>query len=198
MSSAGRNPQRTCLGCRGSFDQDTLVRFVVSPQGELLADYRGRLPGRGAYTCLSGKCIRDAVKRRQFERAFKVPVRVPAADELVAALGGQVRERVWNLLGMARKSGGVVSGSSAVLAELGHAGKLALVLMACDISEAMAGKVKSKANAAGLPVWRLFDKDLFGQILGKGERSVVALRPGKLAESIRHELLRFEHIAGEN
>jgi hypothetical protein len=51
---------------------------------------------------------------------------------------------------------------------------------------------------AGIPCFRLFDKGILGQILGKGERSVVALKDGLLAESVKNELSRYENIVGES
>ena len=36
------------------------------------------------------------------------------------------------------------------------------------------------------------------QILGKGERSVVAVRSGLLAETVKTELARYENIVGES
>ena len=64
-------PQRSCLGCRQPRDRDVLIRFVLSPQGELVADIEAKLPGRGAYTCVSETCLQVALKQRQFSRAFK-------------------------------------------------------------------------------------------------------------------------------
>lgn len=197
MATSGHKPQRSCLGCRQVLDQGLLVRYVLSPQGEVLVDYRHKLPGRGAYTCLDCGCIASAVKRRQFERAFRGGARNVDEVLLCGAVREQIRERILNLLGMARKSSNVVSGSSLVLDSLGERTGLALVLLADDVSTAIGEKVAAKAAAAGIPCARLFDKGALGQILGKGERSVVALKNGLLAESVKTELSRYKNIVGE-
>jgi ribosomal protein L7Ae-like RNA K-turn-binding protein len=164
----------------------------------MLVDYRHKLPGRGAYTCLDRNCIESAVKRRQFDRAFRSNTRGLDAAVLREALRQQIRERILNLLGMARKSANVVSGSSLVMDSLGGRSGLALVLMADDVSAAIGEKVAAKAAMAGIPCFRLFDKGIIGQVLGKGERSVVALKDGLLAESVKTELSRYENIVGES
>lgn len=198
MSVSGHKAQRSCLGCRQVFDQNRLVRYVLSPQGEVLVDYRHKLPGRGAYTCLDRSCIETAVKRRQFDRAFRGGARNLDAAVLGEAVRQQVRERILNLLGMARKSSTAVSGSSLVMESLAGRAGLALVLMADDVSAAIGEKVAAKAAMAGTPCFRLFDKGMLGQILGKGERSVVALKNGLLAESVKTELSRYKNIVGES
>lgn len=198
MSAPRHKAQRSCLGCRQVFDQNGLVRYVLSPLGEVLVDYRHKLPGRGAYTCLDRSCIESAVKRRQFDRAFRSNARDLDAALLREAVRQQIRERILNLLGMARKSSNVISGSSLVMDSLGGRTGLTLVLMADDVSAAIGEKVSAKAAMAGIPCFRLFDKGILGQILGKGERSVVALKDGLLAESIKTELSRYENIVGES
>jgi hypothetical protein len=195
VPSSGQKAQRTCLACRKVSDQDQLVRYVLSPQGEVLVDYRRRLPGRGAYTCIDRTCILTAVKRQQFDRVFRGKATISGGGAaLVEAVGQRVRERALNLLGMARKSGNVIAGSSLVLAALAEPAEVALVILAEDVSPAIADKVSGKAAVVGVPWFVLGDKETLGQLLGKGERSVIAFRKGSLAESAGRELSRYEQL----
>ncbi len=189
--------QRTCLGCRQVFGQDELVRYVASPQHELLVDYRGRLPGRGAYTCLDRECVTLAVKRRQFGRALRSDFAPFEADNLMAALAVQVEAKVLSLVGMARKSGKIISGGQMVLKALSGGG-IAVVLLAQDVSNGIGEKVRGKAEATGTPWLYLAEKGQLGQLLGKAERSVVGIGKGALAESLKVELLRLKKIVGES
>ena len=197
MSASGKIAQRSCLGCRQVRDRELLVRYALSPQGEILVDYGKKLPGRGAYTCPDASCLLAAVKRRQFERAFKGANCTPSAEALLQDLVSQVRERILNLLGMARKSGNALSGSSLVLDALGESGKLALVILAEDISVGIGEKVQAKALHKGVPCFHLSDKQTLGRLSGKAERSVVGLKAGPLAETVKGEFLRYEKIVGE-
>ena len=198
MAAAGHIAERTCIGCRKSASQNELVRYVLAPDGTLLVDYRQRLPGRGAYTCPNAGCIAAAVRRGQFARTFRRQLPAVTADDLLAALLSQAREHILGLIAVARKAGQVLSGSSLVLDALTGPEPPALVLVAEDVSEGIGDKVFGKATACGIPVRRCFDKETFGRLLGKEERSVIAVRQHPLADSLHRELIRFTHIAGEN
>jgi uncharacterized protein len=198
LTTAEGRPQRTCLGCRQSLDRDKLVRFVLHPAGGVVVDYQGKLPGRGAYTHIDADCIRNAVRRQQFDRAFRTKLDKMADDELVSDLVRQLLERVLNLLGMARKSGQALSGSGLVLDTLRGQDPPALLLLADDISEGVASKLLDKAGQRGVPCYRLVDKDMLGHLLGKGERSAVALKKGRLAQALEKELARYKQIVGES
>jgi hypothetical protein len=162
-----------------------------------LVDYGRKLPGRGGYTCCEVSCLETAIKRKQFERVFIGRCDTPDYEVLKQSLVNQVRQRVANLLGMARKSGIVRSGSRLVMTELGRDSDFSLVLLSEDLSPTIASKVASIAESRRVPCHVIFDKGYMGQLMGKGERSVVALRSGPLAETINNEILRYKKIAGE-
>jgi ribosomal protein L7Ae-like RNA K-turn-binding protein len=99
---------------------------------------------------------------------------------------------------MARKSAKAVSGSNLVLSALGSQGRIAFVLLAEDVSTGIADKVIGKADRMKIPCFRLLTKDFMGQVMGKGERSVIALASGPLAKAIMIELVRYKQIVGES
>ncbi len=110
----------------------------------------------------------------------------------------RVRESALGFLGMARKSGNVVTGGQAVQEALGTPGNLALVLLATDTSAGIAGKVSAKAAATHVPFFRFEDKETLGRQVGKIERSAVGIKAGPLAEKLSIELLRYMNIVGES
>ena len=63
-------PMRQCLGCREMKPKKELIRVVRSPEGTIGLDFKGKAPGRGAYLCRSGECLKKAVKSKAIERAF--------------------------------------------------------------------------------------------------------------------------------
>ncbi|MEU3349536.1 YlxR family protein [Streptomyces sp. NPDC006700] len=65
-------PERTCVGCRERAAKIELLRTVVV-EGECVPDPRGTLPGRGAYVHPVPVCLDQAVRRRAFPRALRVP-----------------------------------------------------------------------------------------------------------------------------
>ena len=64
-------PMRQCLGCREHKPKKELIRVVRSPEGEVALDFKGKLPGRGAYVCPQADCLAKARKSRALERAFE-------------------------------------------------------------------------------------------------------------------------------
>ena len=197
MSTSPAHPQRSCIGCRTVREQGELIRFVRAPEGTVLVDYRHKLPGRGAYTCLSRDCLERAVARRQFDRAFKLPCQPPAADQLSRLLLQAMAQRLESLLGMARKSSQLLSGGNQVLDALDKPKELAAVILADDISEGVAGKLIGKARAGSVPCLRFATKADLGQLLGRGERSVAALLKGPLAVTFMAEWQRYQAITAE-
>lgn len=81
-------PMRQCLGCREHKPKKELIRVVRSPEGEVSLDFKGKLPGRGAYVCPQPACLAKARKSRALERAFETAL--PA--EVYQALEQQMEE----------------------------------------------------------------------------------------------------------
>jgi predicted RNA-binding protein YlxR (DUF448 family) len=198
VSTVRSQPQRTCLGCREAKDKSRLIRFVRSPDGDILADLRGRLPGRGTYLCNSRACIETAVARKQFDRTFRQVCQPVTADQLAEGIAKELLAHMASLLGMARKSAKFVSGGNAVQDALARKKPLAIVILARDISPQIGDKVRRKAEAQKIMTTKLFDKIELGRILGRAERSVVGLPDGKLAEAFLDDLHRYQDISGES
>ena len=59
-----------------------LIRVVRSPQGEVSLDFKGKLPGRGAYVCPNPACLAKARKAKALERAFSAPLPDPVWEAL--------------------------------------------------------------------------------------------------------------------
>ena len=69
---------RMCAVSREVRPIDQLIRFVVAPTGEVIADVKRKLPGRGLWLSASRRTVAEAVRRHQFSRGFKRDVRVAA------------------------------------------------------------------------------------------------------------------------
>src|SRR5450631_3957052 len=67
---------RMCVVSREVRPIGELIRFVVSPQGEVMADLKRKLPGRGLWISASRQAVAEAVRRHQFSKGFKRDVRV--------------------------------------------------------------------------------------------------------------------------
>ena len=121
-------PERTCIVTREERPQAELMRFVLGPDGHVVADLRHKLPGRGAWLSPTRAVVEAAMKKRLFARAFKTPVEVPATlpDEIDAALVRDVK----GSLALANKAGAVVAGFGKVEAALSGTGAPAALIHA--------------------------------------------------------------------
>ena len=121
--------RRLCAVSREVRPVGELIRFVVSPQGEVVADIKRKLPGRGLWLSASRRVVAEAVRRHQFSRGFKREVRV--APTLAADTEQLLARSTVEALAIAAKAGQVVSGFAKVEALLrqnpGHAGIAALI-----------------------------------------------------------------------
>ena len=79
-------PMRQCLGCREMKPKGELIRVVRSPEGEISLDFRGKLPGRGAYVCPDPACLKRAIKSKALERAFETQIPQEIYDGLMQAM----------------------------------------------------------------------------------------------------------------
>ena len=81
-----KTPMRMCVGCREMKEKKSLIRVVRSPEGEVSLDPTGKRPGRGAYVCREGECLRKALKQKQLERQLQVTL----TEEVSAALNAEL------------------------------------------------------------------------------------------------------------
>jgi hypothetical protein len=107
---------RMCAVSRESRPIDGLIRFVVSPQGEVVPDIKRKLPGRGLWVSASRDVVAEAVRRHQFSKGFKRDVRVAAT--LATDTENLLSQSAVEALAMAAKAGRVVSGFTKVEAAL--------------------------------------------------------------------------------
>lgn len=99
---------RMCAVTRQVRPIDELIRFVVSPQGEVIPDLKRKLPGRGLWVSASRRAVAEAVRRHQFSKGFKRDVR--AAPTLAADTEALLTRSLVEALAIAAKAGQVVSG----------------------------------------------------------------------------------------
>lgn len=196
---AKEEPRRTCIGCRGSIEKSKLLRFVLAPDGTVVPDLLNKLPGRGTYTCPKASCIRMACEKKQFSRAFRQDVPTTDPDALIAWIIRAMEERIASYLALANKAGKVVSGSDLVTEALKRKSPVKkLLLVATDISEDIGDRIRSLANLHGVHHETLFSKEHFGELLGKGLRSVVMIQGDGFVNTMNKEIARYRNfLSGE-
>ena len=81
-------PMRQCMGCRERKEKRELIRVVRSPEGTVSLDFRGKLPGRGAYICPNENCLKKALKSKALDRNLEVTVPETVLQQLQEELEG--------------------------------------------------------------------------------------------------------------
>lgn len=189
--SAGELPrptQRRCIVTGEIRDRSALLRFVVGPEGEIVPDIEGRLPGRGLWLTPSRDIVDRAVARRIFARAARRPV--AAAPELADRIESLLARRCCEGLGLARRAGLATAGFDRV-GEALRRSRVALLLTALDGAAAgrdrLAGPARDVASAGVLTAAEL------GAAFGRERIVYVAVAGGPLC---RRLLLDLSRLAG--
>lgn len=197
-SQSATGPKRSCIACRREGEKGTFLRFVLAPDGAVTPDIEEKLPGRGAYTCQSRRCLLDAVKRRQFSRAFKgvaAAVDGQVMDELLQQI---MKQRIAGYLSLANKAGTTVSGGDAIERSLKGSHLPRILVLATDTSPAIAEKLAGMATRAAVPVVQVLSKEVLGQLMGKeSDRSAVAVSSSGFAQSLMKEIERYRNYLEE-
>jgi predicted RNA-binding protein YlxR (DUF448 family) len=173
--------ERMCALTRTVAPRAELVRFVASPDGEVVPDLKECLPGRGMWLTLSRDAIDQAVRRKLFGRALREDVRVP--DDLEDRIGQLLKRDCLATLSLAAKAGQAVAGFDKVSGLL-ERGSVRALVGASDGAEdgrrKLAARLRNSGEAAQL-VECLASADL-DLALGRTNVIHAAIMPGGLAE----------------
>lgn len=179
--------ERRCLVSGDVLPKAALVRFVVSPGGEIVPDVADRLPGRGLWLTARRDIVATAVAKRLFGRAARRPVVVDEAlaDRVETLLVARCRD----LIGLARRAGEAAMGFVKVERML-TAGVAGLLLGASD--GARDGRGKLRALAPDVRERSELTAGELGAAFGRDWAVHAALRDGRLADALARELDRLD------
>lgn len=195
MTRGGRDkdrdgPERRCIVTGESGPKPGLIRFVLGPEGEVVPDLAGKLPGRGLWVSAEREVLETAVRRNAFARAARAPAKVP--EDLVAAVEAQLARRVVELVSLARKAGLAVCGFEKVKGWLAE-GKAKVLLQASDGS--VRGKSKLWTPQGGRYFGCLTAQEL-GLAFGREHAIHGALAAGGLTSRVIEEAARLSGLRG--
>jgi predicted RNA-binding protein YlxR (DUF448 family) len=183
-----KSRERTCVARGEIRDPDLMLRFVVSPDGIVVPDIKGKLPGRGVWVSATREDLQAAITKGGFKRGFKSNVNIP--DDLVEQVAAGLRRQMLSLIGMAKKSGQLQMGFDQVMSAA-RADVLGWRIEAADGSPDGRGKIRTLSKAISHELERplprvigCFTADELGQVLGRDRLIHAAVLPGKLAKAI--------------
>jgi predicted RNA-binding protein YlxR (DUF448 family) len=185
--------ERQCCLTREVRPAAELIRFVVSPEGELWPDVDARADGRGVWVTATADAVAEAGRRKAFARSLKGPVVVP--PDLAERTRGHLEQRLLGALGLARKAGQIATGFTRVEKAL-RSGEAIALLTATDAADdgrnKLVGLLHGLGIAAGTPHLQILTSDQMGLALGLDNVIHAALTNGAAARSA---LVRAERLA---
>ena len=197
--------ERMCAVTRQVRPIDELIRFVVAPSGEVIADLKRKLPGRGLWVSASRKAVAEAVRRNHFGKGFKRDVRV-ALDLPTDTETLMVRSAV-EALAMAAKAGQVVAGFAKVEGALQAHQAVALIHAAdgaADGIRKLDAILRQNAGKAGespeFPVIGVLTSEQLDLALGRSNvihAALLAGAAGKTFLSRSQILVRYRMADGD-
>ncbi|MDM7931625.1 RNA-binding protein [Tabrizicola sp.] len=197
MTRGGREkdqdePERKCIATGESQPKAGLIRFCVGPDGVVVPDVLGKLPGRGIYVSADRELIEKAAKKGLFSRAARQPVKVP--DGLADLVERLITQRVIDLLSMARKAGDAVMGYEKVKDWLVK-GKAATLIQASDGSERGKTKLHPPEGARGFI--GVLSAGEMGLAFGRERAIHAALAAGGLRTRVVEEAAKLAGLRGQ-
>lgn len=184
MARGGRvkrreGPERRCIATGESGSPERMVRFVLGPEGEVVPDVAGRLPGRGVWVTAERAALERALAKRLFARAFRAPVRVP--EDLADRVEALLARRLVETISMARRAGRAVTGFEKVRARL-REGRAGVLVEAREA--ARHGREKLARLAGEVPVVDALAAEELGLAFGRDFAIHAALDRGSFADRV--------------
>ena len=186
--SPGRTAARTrrCFVTRRDADPATLVRFVAGPDGAVVPDVVGTLPGRGLWLSAERDVVHTASAKNLFARGLRT--KAVAAPDLADQVARLLARRCLDFLGLARRGGVATAGYERVRALL-RSGSAGVLISAADGAED--GRRKLIAIDRDVPVVTLFTAAELAAALGRENAVHAALKKGGLADRFVVETRRL-------
>jgi len=183
---------RQCALKRVVKSTDELIRFVLSPDNELVPDIDAKAEGRGVWISLSKVAVIEAVEKNIFSRALKQRVKI--GDELAQIVQKRLEDRLLGALGLARKAGQLPLGGAKVRSSIENETMIALISAndgASDGINKMQGMAKARLAQNSLVLIENLTSKQLGLALGQENVIHAALIHGAAAKSALKRAIRL-------
>ena len=191
QKDTGEGPERRCIVSGEVGPKAGLIRFVAGPDGQVVPDVLGRLPGRGFWVTSTREALDRAAAKGLFSRAARTKVTTPA--ELADLIEGMLARRVVELISLTRKAGLAATGYEKVKDWLVN-GTATVLIQASDGSERGKSKLRPPEKT-GLFIGCLTAQEI-GLAFGREHAIHGALAAGGLSNRVVEEAARLAGLRG--
>jgi uncharacterized protein len=190
--------ERFCAATGAVRPVDTMLRFVVAPDGVVVADIKRTLPGRGIWITASREALATAIARRVFGRGFRRDVKI--VPDMVAQTEQLLTQSALAALAMAHKAGRVAIGFGRTEAAIGQAVAL---LHAADAAPEGARKLaaalrRRPCGSGEIEVIDAFTSAQLDLALGRSNVVHAALLAGRESETFMARMARLARFRTGN
>lgn len=189
--------ERFCAVTREHKPVEAMIRFVLSPEREVIPDVRRKLPGRGLWVTAARRTVDEAVRRNVFARGFKTDVRMNAT--LADMTDGLLVRSALDALAMAGKAKLVLTGFGKVEDAIGRERLVALIHAADAAAD---GKRKIGAvlhrNELEIRVVEAFSSEQLDLALGRINVVHAALLPGSASDTFVARASRLDGFRADD
>jgi len=170
--------ERKCIASGEVKQKETMLRFVIGPNDQVVFDAKGKLPGRGLWLSARLDMLEIATAKNKFAKAARARVQVPS--DLLDQVVGQLHIGCLNRIGLARGAGMLTQGFDNVRAALKN-NPQGVLLEASDGS--LDGREKITRLAPDVSVVALFTAAEIGHAIGRDNAVHTLMGPGKMAKA---------------
>ena len=181
--------ERRCIATGEVQPKRGLIRFGISPDGQIVPDVLEKLPGRGIWVASERSALEEALKKGLFARSAKQQVSV--SETLLDDVESLLARRLIDGISMARKAGSAVAGFEKVKDWLGRE-EARILFQASDGSER--GKSKLYAPGGRGSFFEVLSASELGLSFGRERVIHAALGFGGLTERIREDAIRLSGV----
>jgi hypothetical protein len=174
---------------------EDMIRFVIAPNGEVVADLKHNLPGRGVWMTATQSTLATAVNTKAFARGFRREVRLGA--NFVEGVERLLENTVLDALAMARKAGSVAMGFAQVETALKREAVIALVHAAeaaADGVKKLDSALRQNRQVGSVAIVRILTAAQLDLALGRPNVIHAALLAGRASGTFMGRLRRLERF----
>lgn len=180
---------RKCIVCGEVKEKDNLLRFTVTPDRQVVPDFKKKLSGIGIYVSNSRSQLETAVSKNLFAKAAKKHFKTN--PELVSIVETLLKKHGLDLISLSRKAGILVTGFEKV-AETIKKEKAAFILEAKDAGEDGHNKILSLSK--GLEVFKIYNVEELDKALDKVNTVHIAFKKSEMAQTVYKEFKKIENF----
>ena len=151
-------PMRKCLVTGTTLEKKDLIRFVVDPEDNLIADINQNLPGKGYWVKADRDTILKAINKKILCKAMKKEVNIE--KNVLDRIEIQITKQIINQISLCRKAGAAIFGFDKIKASI-KSNNIGLIIQALD------GSDREKKRLLNQSITKIIDDCLTGSDLGK-------------------------------